>query len=130
MPNVTETTYEIKFSDRQPTMRITIPSTWKVTFGAIVPGKTVSAYGLRIWEGTDKQRAVFANVESFRDLSIPTLIAAVRKYGQEEWFRDNGDWTGELADQVEKAWKPEDEVSSTAILPELTGYQETKAMKA
>ena len=94
-------TYEITFSDRGP-MRITIPATWKVTYGAVVPGSKIGGtYGLRIWETGEKQRAVWANVESFRDLSIQTEIAAVRKYGTEGWY----------ANLVEKAWKPESEVT-------------------
>jgi hypothetical protein len=107
-------TYEITFTDRGP-IRITIPETWKVTFGAVVPGAKggySGTFGLRIWEATDKQRAVFANVASFRDLSIEIMVAAVRKYGTEEWFADDGrTWTGAMADLVEKGWKPESEVT-------------------
>jgi hypothetical protein len=117
----TERTYEIRFTDRGP-IRITIPATWKVTFGAVVPGAKAGysgTFGLRIWETTDKQRAVFANVASFCDLSIPIAVAAVRRYGEEDWYLDNGSWTGEYADKVEKAWMPQVEVIDEAILPEL-----------
>ena len=113
---MTDRTYEIQFTDRGP-IRVTIPETWKITFGAVVPGAkggyAAGAFGLRIWEATDKQRAVFANVASFRDLSIDIMVAAVRKYGTEEWFADDGKtWVKERAALVEKAWKPESEVSS------------------
>jgi hypothetical protein len=106
-------TYEITFTDRGP-IRVTIPETWKITFGQVVPGSKSGGYtsfGLRIWEATDKQRAVFANVASFRDLSIEIMVAAVRKYGTEDWYADDGkSWTGDRADLVEKAWRPESEI--------------------
>lgn len=108
-------TYEIVTTER--TFRITVPASWKVTFGAVVPTtKSVGAssygaagWGLRFWEAADKQRAVYTNVVSFRDISIETLVAAVRKFGQasDQWFIDDGKY--ELG-TVEKAWKPVDEV--------------------
>jgi len=110
-----EVTYEITFTDRGP-IRITIPATWKVTFGALVPAKagaSMGPHGLRIWEGTDKQRAVFANVSSFRDLSLDIQVAAIRKYGTEDWYLDDGSlWVGLNADLVEKGWKSESEVGT------------------
>lgn len=109
-----EVTYEITFTDRGP-IRITIPTTWKVTFGALVPAKggaSLGPHGLRIWEGTDKQRAVFANVASFRDLSLDIKVAAVRKYGTEDWYRDDSvTWVGSRAGLVEKAWMSESEIN-------------------
>lgn len=81
----------------------------------MVPSKPGSAssgpYGLRIWEGTDKQRAIFTNVTSFRDLSIPIQVAAVRKFGTEGWYEDDGKtWVGDRADLVERQWLSVDEV--------------------
>lgn len=113
---MSERVYEITFSDRGP-MRVTVPDTWKITFGAVVPGKGGGAqfgsFGIRLWEATDKQRAVFANVTSFRDLSIPIQVAAIRKFGTDEWYRDDDQtWVGEVAALVEKAWRPESEVAA------------------
>ena len=68
-------TYEIKTqSDR---FRIDIPANFKVTFGSLSPGSKYGggAMALRVYESDTKQRAVFTDVISFRDLSIP-----VRKY--------------------------------------------------
>jgi hypothetical protein len=95
-----------------------VPTSYKVTFGAVVPGAKASGYsgggwGLRIWEATDKQRAVFTDVVSFRDLSIPVEVAAVRLFGKEEWTIDDGSYTGKKADTVEKAWKSIDEIKDT-----------------
>lgn len=107
-------TYHIEFTDREP-MRVTIPASWKITFGAVVPGKGGGAqygsFGLRIWEATDKQRAVFPNVTRFYVVgndAMQYLVAAVRKYGTNEWYRDT--LGPEWSDRVERAWMPEPEV--------------------
>ena len=54
-------------------LRVTIPADYKVTFGPVQPGRPDYDNGncLRIYESETKQRAVFVNVVSFRDLSIP-----------------------------------------------------------
>lgn len=63
-------TYEIKQGSER--FRIDIPANFKVTFGPLTPGsKFGSAYALRVYESDTKQRAVFVDVTSFRDLSIP-----------------------------------------------------------
>jgi hypothetical protein len=103
-------TYEIVTSTGR--RRITVPETYKVTFGAVVPGAKANGYsgggwGLRIWESADKQRAVFSDVVSFRDLSIPVEVMAVRKFGDDDWFPDDGT---AKAGTVERAWKSIDEV--------------------
>lgn len=59
--------------------QVDIPVTWKVTFGPAVPftskesGKTIPT-ALRIYESEKMQRAIFTDVISFRDLSIPMRI--------------------------------------------------------
>ena len=55
-------------------LKITIPDSYKVTFGPVAPG--AKGYGtgqlaLRVYEAENKQRAIFTDVISFRDLSIP-----------------------------------------------------------
>ena len=74
----------IKYTDPQePDEIIEIPATWKMTFGPWAPrGGGLRAYSenqvqqkpgwiLRVYQTKEQQRAVFTNVESFRDLSIP-----------------------------------------------------------
>ncbi len=66
------TTYllELKGGERQ---KITVPSAWKVTFGLFAPGSQDNRgrSALRFYEGSkENQRAVFCDVESFRDMSI------------------------------------------------------------
>ena len=61
--------------------KITIPSSWKITFGNVVPYQGKDArhnneqrIALRLYEGTkDNLRAVFTDVVSFRDISFPVL---------------------------------------------------------
>lgn len=108
-------TYQLEFSSRGP-IQITIPATWKITFGAVVPGKGGGAqfgsFGVRIWESTDKQRAVFPDVVSMYDTSLDIKAMAVRKYGTEDWYEDDGKtWEGANAELVEKAWKAPTEIT-------------------
>ncbi len=95
---VETTTYEIvKDGGRRnggETLRITVPSTWKVTYGMIHPGMKGGygdeGYVLRFYEAENKQRAIFQHVESFRDVSLPlvkqvttTLEAKAAEYDTE-----------------------------------------------
>lgn len=66
------TTYilEMRSGNRK---KITVPSAWKVTFGLFAPGSNGNAgkSALRFYQGSkENQRAVFMEVESFRDMSI------------------------------------------------------------
>ena len=55
--------------------QIDIPEEWKVTFGPIAIGASKSdgriPIALRIYETEKLQRAIFTDVDSFRDMSIP-----------------------------------------------------------
>lgn len=51
-------------------IKITIPDTYKVTYGVTQPGHDHSM-SLRVWRTKDQQYACFRNVLAFRDLSIP-----------------------------------------------------------
>jgi hypothetical protein len=74
-------------------LKITVPSSWKVTFGPIVPGKSDNRRGygayeapncLRFYESNDKQRAIFTGVTGFRDLSIKVekMIVEIAKVSE------------------------------------------------
>lgn len=79
-----ETTYEIETS--RGNYRITIPSTWKVTYGPVSPGKyTEGGNALRIYEDDKRQRAMFTNVTSFRDMSLKTLKENKTVKGKTTW---------------------------------------------
>lgn len=98
-------TYEVVTTDRHR-YRFTVPATFRITYGAIVPGAK-GGFGIRVWESTDKQRLVMAEVASFRDLSIPMEIEAARSFGQDDWYADDGLYP---PGTVERAWKPVDEI--------------------
>ena len=55
-------------------VKITVPASWKVTFGPLNPGsKNLAGNGapaLRFYESENRQRAVITDVLSFRDMSI------------------------------------------------------------
>lgn len=94
--------------------KLEIPSDWKVTFGALVPGQKESAgrLGLRLWSGSkgrEMQHAVFTNVESFRDAEI-ALLEQVEET-QSETFVRQGDESGEAiqAEVKVKKWVNPDE---------------------
>jgi hypothetical protein len=67
-----KTTYLLTMKDGD-LKKITIPSSWKLTFGCLFPGsKGIAPSGgaaLRVYDGT-QQKAVFTDVESFRDMGI------------------------------------------------------------
>lgn len=72
-----KTTYLIEFENGHR-QKITVPSEWKVTFGPLAikganSGKSLNnkmPIALRFYENDKKQRAVFTNVLSFRDMGI------------------------------------------------------------
>lgn len=54
--------------------KLVVPEEWKVTFGPLIPGREgAGTLALRFYEGKDKQRAIFTDVSSFRDASIPLM---------------------------------------------------------
>lgn len=69
-------TYIIEFENNKR-QRITVPASWKVTFGPAAAGVNKGnnnhlkmPMALRFYERTDLQRAIFTDVKSFRDNSI------------------------------------------------------------
>jgi hypothetical protein len=106
-------TYEI-VTAREGKFRIDIPEAWKVTFGPIIGAKGYDGGGMafRVWESEKQQRALFTNVTGFRDLSLPMMREAVRKYGTDDWVMDDGSYVGKKSETVERKWVPADEVKA------------------
>ena len=90
MPTAKTITYLIEFQDNTQ-RKVTVPADWNVTFGALVPGSTsnMGKLGLRVRCGT-QQKAVFQDVESFRDTSmeIEERITTVK---EETFFKGDGE---------------------------------------
>jgi len=71
-----EITYLMEFKNGKR-QRVTVPSTWKVTFGPAARGVNKGTgsrqeipLALRFYESENKQRAIFTDVVYFRDTSI------------------------------------------------------------
>jgi len=67
-----KTTYILEMKDGS-LKKITVPSTWRLTFGLTHPGQRDGSYSketaLRLYAG-NSQKAVFTGVATFRDTSI------------------------------------------------------------
>lgn len=112
-------TYEI-VGQGNSLMRIDIPESWKVTYGPVVgPSKdgATRTMAFRAWEAETRQRLMITEVTSFRDVSLPVTMKAIRPYGWTTWHMYHDEWIGEHAEKVELAWKPIDEISETVISP-------------
>ena len=78
--------------------KVTIPAGARVTFGPTIPfepkgggfQERVRGYSLRVYETAknDSLIAVFANVESFRDITMPHAKLIVREAGKSMWKSD------------------------------------------
>jgi hypothetical protein len=83
---------------------VEVPDDWKVTFGAMAPGgkNPYSGHGgwtLRFYETKEKQRAVFTDVVSFRDLSLP-VKKLVKKIDKDSNFKDDGKGKTKFAENI------------------------------
>ena len=78
-------------------MRITVPPSWKVTFGPTGPPRDrhnpdfdgrQRGWVLRFYEAENRQRACFTNVIEFYDLSLPIeVLVMANEGGQSGWVR-------------------------------------------
>ncbi len=75
--------------------KVTVPAHWKVTYGPVVPatprGGDHGGCALRFYEGTkpnEKQRAMFRDVEWFRESSIKVLEKTRREKSQTVRHKD------------------------------------------
>lgn len=105
------TTYEIITNDGR--YRITIPTSYKVTFGPVAVGGKLRNGGwgepggsmaLRIYESDIKQRAVFTGVKSFRDMSILLQREEVKVKGSNEWVSSEDLSESKQSQIVERQW--------------------------
>jgi len=91
-----ETTYllEMKSGTQK---KITVPSNWTLTFGALVPGAQSHGgkLGLRLWGPGKVQKAVFQDVESFRDIAMK-LEERITTTKQEMYRKGDGEQAKEV----------------------------------
>lgn len=70
---------------------IEVPSSWRLTFGAVNPGGATHGrdmHCVRVWEG-QKLRAVYCDIRGFRDLSIPLARKIEKETGHANWTMDS-----------------------------------------
>lgn len=90
-----KTTYQILHEDGTE-RRITVPSSWKVTFGPAAKGMNTKnapykvPLALRFYEADTKQRAIFTDVVSFRDLSIEVQVKKISKQEKQGYMECDG----------------------------------------
>ena len=110
--------YLIEFESGEK-KRITVPDNWKVTFGPIAimsksPGVRVPI-ALRFYEDENRQRAIFVEVRSFRDLGIPLEELKVEHRGKRAVVNMDGVEKHVTIDAVHKEWvNPDAEVNTPA----------------
>lgn len=90
--------------------KITIPEGARVTFGPNVPftpranayASPDRGYSLRVYEGkgNDTLIAVFSNVASFRDITLPHAKLVVREAGKSMWKSDENGY--EVSESVSR----------------------------
>jgi hypothetical protein len=114
--DVAKTTYLLTMKNGD-LKKVTVPSSWKVTFGPLVPGGKNGYNGhdgvaLRFYAGKDQQKAVFTDVLNFRDMSIE-IVERVTTTKQES-YRKEGEDQGQviIAEVQVHEWKNPDEPKS------------------
>jgi len=103
-------TYLIKQRGNQA-RKITIPESWKVTYGALHGGagrgSGMDGNVLRIYETKEKQRAIFTEVTSFLDLSIPVQKLVYDEEDVRKVMNEKGVKKSEAQSMVTMKWVDE-----------------------
>lgn len=114
---VETTTYLLNLRGKKR-QKVTVPAAWKATFGPLVPGGRSGEIALRFYENKEKQRAVFTNVESFRDLSIP-VVEEIENIQEEDLYKETPNGRKKFTVQAKHTkWRNPDE--ETKPEPEFT----------
>lgn len=107
-------------------MKITVPADWKVTFGPAAKGTNHAPSGrqfkmplaLRFYESETKQRAIFTDVVSFRDLSIPVEVEKTDVQEKDGFTEVDGVRQRTTFQVKTKKWTDPDDISdNTPKLP-------------
>lgn len=88
---VHDITYELVMSDNAK-YRIKVPSNYKITYGKLhgsgsAPGGMQTNNVLRIYEAENKQRAIFHDVKTFRDIGL-----VLTKFEESNDPHEPGNW--------------------------------------
>lgn len=120
------TTYLIIHEDRTE-RKITVPSDWKVTFGPAARGINKHSgpsggvlkvpLALRFYESEKKQRAIFTDVLSFRDISIKTEVKKVKIQEKQGFMECDGQRKATIFQAKTEEWIDPDELGDIPALP-------------
>lgn len=118
-----ETTYLIEFENGRR-QKITVPSTWKVTFGPAARGsngekgmRQKMPLALRFYEAETKQRAIFTDVVCFRDVSIKIEEERVDVQQKDGFMECEGERKRVNFQATSKAWVNPDAIVTMPALP-------------
>ena len=120
-----EKTYLIEFENGKR-QKITVPDDWKVTFGpaarGINKGSGVSRHqmplALRFYESATKQRAIFTDVVSFRDVSIKIEEERVNTQTKDGFIECDGARKATTFQATSKEWvNPDEPNENIPLLP-------------
>ena len=94
-------------------LKIKVPEDWKVTFGPVAVTQQKNhgrgSLCLRFYESDTKQRAIFTDVVSFRDCSIPVEKLVKTKVGEDQYeYDDRGNRKLIRKAQVKEDWVEEE----------------------
>ena len=126
-----ETTYLIVHEDGTE-RRITVPSDWKVTFGPAAKGMNRQNTGgtykvplaLRFYEADTKQRAIFTDVVSFRDVSIKTQVKKRSVQEKQGFMECDGKKKATTFQATTEEWIDPDILTENVALPEGTDVED------
>lgn len=99
-------TYEILTKDGE--YELEVPADYKITYAPIQPGRFDHSTGnvLRIYENENKQRAMFTNVITFRDKSMPLRKKIkITKQKARDKNDNRGNRESERDVEVEEKWE-------------------------
>jgi hypothetical protein len=123
-----ETTYLIVHEDGTE-RKITVPSDWKVTFGPAAKGINKAAHqnfkiplALRFYEAETKQRAIFTDVVSFRDLSIKTEVKRISTQEKQGFMECDGKRKATTFQAKTEEWVDPDKLQDTPSLPDVEDF--------
>lgn len=123
---MTEKTYLITMEDGTE-QQVTVPEEWKVTFGpAVVRGSGYKdtykkmPMALRFYESETKQRAIFTNVTSFRDMDIKIRVKKTKVQEKEGFMEFEGKRKRTFFQARMQEWIDPDKLTETPALPEET----------
>jgi len=119
-------TYLVERSDGSR-FKITVPEDWKVTFGPAVTSQSKNPHlpqyagkipmALRFYESETKQRAIFTNVVSFRDISIPLFIEKINLQEKDGYYECDGVRKATTFQAKTREWKDANEEETIPLLP-------------